>query len=590
MKRSIIYIALGAILFSACAKLDLNDPSAASSGNWYKTADQVRYSLNDFYRTTFYVLETNYVTDRHTDDWNQRTTVYSMVNGSMTASGSDGNTNMQYATVWKNRYKNISRANRIVEALQKIEGLTEADKNALEGEARCFRAMAYSQLISLYGDVPYYLTDITPEEAFALGRTDKNEILTQIYKDYDFAAKWLPLDNFVDNVYRLEKGAAYGFKARIALEMKDYATARDAAKACMDLKKYSLFPDYGLLFVNKEHNSETIFGIPHSNSLEIDDSGTPTTSARKSFMLRGVGGTSTASPSWDLLAAYECTDGLTIDESPLFNPQNPYLNRDPRCNYTFCAPDSVIYGITFNPRPGVATVYDYVLGAYVTNRDTRGAAASSDATNSTYNSTILLKGASMTWRNMMYDDNTVIVLRYADVLLMYAEAKIECDEIDATVYDAINQVRARAYKKAVNATSAYPAITPQKASTQVQLRRIVRRERRVELAWEGRRYYDVRRWGILDKSLGDNAYGYVSGAKFLENADKFYWPCTPTRLNDPENDIFYFKNVADASNEMIISHVARKFDSKCYLLPIPDTEIVTMADTTGKRFYQNPGY
>lgn len=587
MKRYILFIALGAVMLSACAKLDLNDPSAASSGNWYKTAEQVRYSLNDFYRSTFYVLETNYVTDRHSDDWNQRTTAYSLINGNMTSSAADGNTNMQYKTVWSYRYKNISRANRIIEALKNIEGITDDEKNTLEAEARCFRAMAYSQLISLYGDVPFYLTDISPEQAFALGRTPVAEVLKQVYEDYDFAIKWLPKDNFVDNVYRIEKGAAYGFKARIALEMHDYKTAKAAAKGCMDLNKYSLFPDYGELFTDKTHNSEVIFAIPHSIELEIDENGTPTTSARKSFILRGAGGTSTASPSWDLLAAYECTDGLTIDESPLFHPENPYLNRDPRCNYTFCAPDSVIYGIQYNPSPDVPDVMDYVSGTPVQNRDSRGAAASSDATNSTYNSTILKKGATMTWRTSMYDDNNVIVLRYADVLLMYAEAMIECNTIDPSVLLAINEVRARAYKVKVTETGKYPVITTDK---QVALRRVVRRERRVELAWEGRRFYDVRRWGILDKSLADHCYGHATGANFNNNKDKFYWPCAPQRLNDPENDIFYFKNVSDASNGLIIAHVNRKYDSKCYLLPIPDTEIVTMADTTGKRFYQNPGY
>ena len=88
------------------------------------------------------------------------------------------------------RIENISRANRILEALDKLEGkYSTTELNTLRAEARFFRAFAYSRLITLWGDVPFYVTSITPEEAFEMGRTDKAVVLKQIYDDYDYAAE-----------------------------------------------------------------------------------------------------------------------------------------------------------------------------------------------------------------------------------------------------------------------------------------------------------------------------------------------------------------------------------------------------------------
>ena len=104
---------------SSCAKLDLNPPSAASSENWFSSPEEVRLSLNDFYRSTFFVIESNWMLDRNTDDWSQRTNIYTIAAGSLNAS-STSNPNIK--TVWSYTYKNISRANRILEALDNLEG------------------------------------------------------------------------------------------------------------------------------------------------------------------------------------------------------------------------------------------------------------------------------------------------------------------------------------------------------------------------------------------------------------------------------------------------------------------------------------
>lgn len=275
---NIFVAALGTLSVVSCADLNLNPLSSASSGNWYSTPQEIRISLNDFYRESFFIIEHNMAMDRQTDDWAQRNNIYPVAAGTIDATTSKGQ--IYVAKTWSYSYKNVSRANRILEALDKMSGkMSEDDLNKLRAEARFFRAYAYARLITLWGDVPFYLKDITPEEAFLMGRTDKKEVLKQIYEDYDFAAEHLPVDNnsATAGCTRVDKGCALAFKARIALYQYDYQVAAEAAKACMDLNKYSLFyasakdsygrGSYGQLFQLTSMTCETIFSIPHSNEL-----------------------------------------------------------------------------------------------------------------------------------------------------------------------------------------------------------------------------------------------------------------------------------------------------------------------------------
>src|SRR5690606_22997032 len=258
----------------------------------------------------WYVESTRlYNTDRWTDDWNQREYLYDWVAGSITGEWSDAK------NTWTNTYKGIARANSLLSSLEHaVDNIPEKRLNQLRGEASFFRACFYSYLVFLYGDVPLVTDYITIDEAFATGRTDKAVVLEQIYKDFDVAIGYLPVGS--GEVHRATKGAAYAFKARIATWMLDYPTARDAAKGCMDLGVYSLHPDYYDLFQKSVTASpELIFSLLRSRELE----GTGLNAA--SFVTRTSGGTATAQPSWELFATYTCTDGLPVDESPLFDPQ-----------------------------------------------------------------------------------------------------------------------------------------------------------------------------------------------------------------------------------------------------------------------------
>lgn len=166
MKKTlnIILSALGALTLASCADLDLNPLSAASSENWYSSPEEVKISLNDFYRSEFFPIEHGYAMDRQTDDWNQRLVSYPVSSGLIDATTTKGQVNI--AKTWSYTYKNVTRANRIIESIEKLGGkYSAAELDKLRAEACFFRAYAYSRLITLWGDVPFYLTSITPEQA-----------------------------------------------------------------------------------------------------------------------------------------------------------------------------------------------------------------------------------------------------------------------------------------------------------------------------------------------------------------------------------------------------------------------------------------
>jgi hypothetical protein len=209
-KHILLFVIAGFGLLTSCQDLDLNPLSQGSSENWYANSQEITMSLNALYNPTIWYVEgcRPYNTDRWSDDWNQREYLYDWLAGTITGEWGDSE------NTWANTYKGIARANTVLYSLDKAKGsCTEAQLKQFEGEARFFRACFYSYLIFLYGDVPYYTEYITLDQAYNMGRTNKEVILDGIYKDFDIAAEYLP-DSY-SGVQRITKGAAYAFKARI---------------------------------------------------------------------------------------------------------------------------------------------------------------------------------------------------------------------------------------------------------------------------------------------------------------------------------------------------------------------------------------
>jgi len=568
MKNKILLLFLVCIFsLFACVKLNLNPLSQGSSENWYSTDEEMQMSVANLYSTSFWASYSPADGFWNTDDFSYRSVLTEITNATINGQSSI------VTTAWINAYKCIASSNQILVNLFKAKGnSTEENLKIYAANARFARAAQYAKLIFLFGDVPYYTNNLNIAEAFGLSRTKKEVILDSIYVDYDYAAQNLP-ETYSDKEYHFAtKGAALAMKARIALYMGDYSVARDASKACIDLGVYKLFPDYSTLFLNKTKNSiETIFCVAYSVSLGTNFPLNP-----KSYIIRTAGGFGSATPSWDLLCSYLCTDGLTIDKSPLFNPREPFKNRDPRCTATLVEFGTKWLGFRFQPHPDTLTVMNYNIGSQVPNKDNRAV-----DTYATYDALVWKKFVDEDWLDLKAD-NDQIIMRYADVLLMYAEAKIELGEIDGTVLDAINMVRARAYGVDYTETASYPAVT---TTSQSELRKILRIERRMEFAMENDlRYNDIIRWKLAEKVLNKPDYGILDFAELrakVVNAGLWFFPETPAIDEDGIPD---FTSMYNTGLIKLLSQ--RKFDiTKQYLWPIPTSEIVINPNLT-----QNPGY
>lgn len=347
---------------------------------------------------------------------------------------------------------------------------SEAKRNQYRAEVRMLRAMSYFWKVMCYGDFPFTDKVFTSIEESMIEKSPKATILEFIKSELQDCIGALPKTS---DIGRITSGAAEAFLMRVCLLTGDYAQAESKAKSIMDGGQYSmpnLTYEESFLKAN-QYNSEVIFTTEHAKPGYEMWFG--------AYMSNGYGGWSSIVPTKDLVDAYETKNGLTTDEDPTFNPENPYVNRDPRLRATILYPGQA-YGI-----------YEATgFGSLVKGNVDHGLTAN-NATHTGFNFKKFYSKLDE------YDDwwsaaRNFPVLRYAEVLLSYAEAKIEQNKIDATVYDAINQVRTRA---------GMPNVDEEKYNNQEKLRELVRRERRVEFAYEGMRRWDIIRWDIAKDVL-----------------------------------------------------------------------------------------
>lgn len=393
---------------------------------------------------------------------------------------------------WRKYYNGVAAANRFIKNIKQVpkENITDKLFSRLVAQARFIRAVNYTFLVNLFGDVPLYTKPLTIEEASKLGRTDKKKVIDFIHDELTDVSKVLPLKYTSNNVGRITKGAALAWLARAMLWEERYKKAAQAAKAVMDLHIYSLCPDYTKLF---RYDGE------YNNNHEIILARIYTKNTPNNFMhlvepygLKGHISNALKVNVTDLLVRkYETINGLAPAEDPTFNPMNPYKNRDPRLEATIWIPlfkkgayADTLWGRNepFDVRPGSGSL-DEVLSLNV--GDFTGYLLKK------YTNPEDVGNARQTSQNF-------IILRYADVLLMYAESKIELNEIDASVIKAINRVRARVGLPTLQASGV-------NVHDQDAMRKAVRHERTVELGMEGWHLFDIRRWGIAEDILPNGA-------------------------------------------------------------------------------------
>jgi hypothetical protein len=565
MKKHLYILVAAVLVIGSCHTLDLNPLSEPSTGNFYSNATELTIAVNDLYRIDFIGNDLEDYSDNY---WNRATGGNAVTYGTM---ASDDGTVLTY---WTNCYKAIARANTILASLDRArENTAPSVLTGIEAQARFARAYQYSRLITHFGDVPFLNSTISLDSAYQYTRTSKDSILQFVFSELDYAAENLPATYSASEDQRWTKGAALAIKARTALYTGHWEIAAQAAHGVMDLAAqgvYALYPSFRDLFLSPgETSKEIIMSVIQSQAQGVYNTGDA--ADPRNFIPRNTGGYGAYIPTWSLMDAFECTDGQTIDKSKLYDPHHPFANRDPRLSETIVPFGTPWLGYDYQPHPDSVKVMDYSTGQLVKNNDTR-----SVAIYASYTGLLWKKGIDQSWADNRVDEDDILIVRYAEMLLTYAEAKIELNEIDPTVLDAINQVRARAYGVDVSATTLYPAIT---TTDQQQLRSIVRRERRVEFANEGLRYMDLMRWKVIGKALTRPAVGLVDPA----NQDRSKWPF-PGVLPIDADGIPDFSAEISAGEVKVLA--LRSFDTtRQYLWPIPAVELRVNPNIT-----QNPNY
>lgn len=385
-----------------------------------------------------------------------------------------GNSNSPWASwKWDLNYQGVARANVFLSSILRADFKSNYIKRYI-GEAKFLRAWFYNDLVTFYGDIPLILLpgELNNSRPF---RTPKKEVIDQILKDLDEAIPVLPLkyENSKDRG-RITKGTAMGFKARVLLYDGQWEKAAAAAKAVMDLGIYSLFPDYQGLFLEKNEAS-----IDQEVMLQVFY----TPDIMPSFLYYPIGEYPAFSPTLQLVNAYHMKNGLPIT-NPLsgYDPQNPHMNRDPRLAASVFYPGCQYLNFMIkSPDPAVSKD-SILIPTWLLNTSGFRARKHFDGT---------LTASTKEGRNKYF-------LRYAEVLLTYAEAQNEAFG-PADAYGAVDQLRRRVGMTTLS--QAMPGLSKE------EMRKEIRNERRVELAFEGLRLPDIRRWRIGEEVMV-NALGY----------------------------------------------------------------------------------
>lgn len=366
-------------------------------------------------------------------------------------------------TLWLGNYTLITKCNSTIKEINTNTTIvaSEAIKQQTLGEARFLRAYAYFNLVRFFGRVPLIDTLFSdPAAQNNVAQSTAAQIYTFIENDLAFAASVLPLNWDPRFAGRATKGAANGLLAKVYLTQQKWAQAMTAANTVMTSGQYDLSTSYDKIFREEGENSkESVFEVQATASSAI-----PSANGVQYAQIQGIRGSGIWDQGWgwntpsdQLVAAYEAND--------------PRKARTVLFTSTATVPGLTIYGETTpvglpNPRYNNKIYSNPAIRTSIGNRFGY-------------------------WMNIR-------ILRYADVLLMYAEAANEVggDANITAARVAVNLVRARARTGAVTGT--LPDIT---TTDQATLRTAIRQERRVELAMEHDRFFDIVRWGIAQDVL-----------------------------------------------------------------------------------------
>lgn len=421
------------------------------------------------------------------------------------------------ADLYRQNYKDIRNASRILENYSKIYMENPVVKEQRAAEARALRARAHLTLFQLFGPIPIVDTSISPADPQAIPRNSQEEVVTFISTELDKAAEILPATYPTSDAYRITKGACYAMQVQLYLTIKNYEQVITYARKLIDLKVYDLHyasapgvNSYGQLFsYDALENKERILFRRTGNS-----------GAFFRLAPKSLSGQAANGPTAAMVNSYETLQGKTLqelgDDSLQLYWKNPLYknNRDPRLAASVLFP-----GQTFVNR---------LLDPFTAGSVDQIGAAQSTQTGFWVKKYLDARDVS---RNNSGTLN-FMVIRYAEMLLSYVEALVESGQwqhADVLIY--LNKIRNRA---------GMPNVDVNVYNTQEKIRTLYRRERKVELAFEGTRLFDIRRWKIGEEVLTGPAQGAINPTtgkpvivetRVFNAARDYLWPIPLTEIN-----------------------------------------------------------
>jgi hypothetical protein len=484
--NTIILITGILLLVGACeedAFLDRYPKADPNPENFFVNADNARLAVNACYHpwqwgnATMLSRDMTILLDAMTDDSYWRTNRSPAIALEM---WDISPTHDNVSRWWRHTYECINAANFAIDniPLSSDPGFTPDLQAPYIAEARFFRAYSYLFLTSFYGDVPLFTSAASDFEQFNTPRSSKSEVMAQIVEDFTYAKDNLPGSQAIAGPPSKAAGAA--FLAKTFLIMEDWVKAEAAAREAVQIAEdsgYQLVDDY-LSIWSEEGNSELLFYWSYAHNSE--DYGQNMTVQRLSRDLPGTlriaingDGWGYSLPQKDLYDAFEESD-----------PRREFTMYSPGKDYEiYPGPDDFSYAHEIYNEAGEKVTWDvtYKAGDMV-EYDYRWSPTGLNVRKMIHS----VKDVA----NVRWDGLDIPVMRLAEVYLILAEALAEQGNDEALVW--VNKVRARA---SVN--------MPPKTTSDGDLIDLVRHERRVELAMEGLRIFDLLRWGTLAEVFGD---------------------------------------------------------------------------------------
>jgi starch-binding outer membrane protein, SusD/RagB family len=463
-KYKILVVMLGLLSATACKKdfLELSNPNVQTSGSFWKTEADAVAGVNAIYQSLYYdgtfLRFAQCALDFRGEDVMSPSPWDVLSN---TGSFKLFNNTIMQEWLWVAFYGGVTRANLAIANIEKIEFKDQATKDRLKGEALFLRGLHYYYLVTFFNNVPLILEPYESADEYFPSQAAPEATWEQIYADFNEASRLLPVSYTDPNVGRATKGAALAFLGKAYLFNKRFTDASAKFKEVIDMGTYGLMDNYGDNFTEQfENNKESIFEIQFSR--EVGGTVLGWVDAPYSDWAKTTARAITYAPApfgWNDAAPTSWIFQKFLQEKTVDGQDDPRLKATIYYNY----PGATLYGQNF------ADVYATDLGKIGTKKYGNGDSGRPDEKD---------------WRSGINER----LMRYADVLLMYAECQNELGNA-AVCAEYIQKVRTRAQLPNRQAEFA--------AFSQEQLRDQIADERLLEFVFEGHRFDDIRRWGWL---------------------------------------------------------------------------------------------